>query len=167
MSESIGKQIEAQESANRASQMGMDLNAQAQNRALQALMNQTSVANQLSNNDLNLQNTKAQASDAISKFNAQNLQNTNSQNTAAKNNAQQWNAQNNQSVANQNVGVKNSAQQYNLQLPQMNYENELRKRGMINTGYQNLAQNSYNQAKDQDQFLGGLFSSGAQAWSKK
>ena len=155
--ELVSKQIAAQQGSNRQAQMGLDLNAQAQQRALQALMNQSNVANQLSSTDFNQQNTKAQSQDAISKFNAQNQQSVMSNNTAVKNNSQQWNAQNTQNVANQNVGVNNEAQKYNLNLAQQQYENELRKKGMINTGYQNQANNSYQQSKDQDQFLGGLF----------
>lgn len=161
MSEMVNKQLSAQQSANRQAQMGMDINAQAQQRALAALMNQSNVANQMSNTDFNQQNTKAQSQDAISKFNAQNLQNVNSNNVQSKNNAQQMNAQNQQNIANMNVGTKNTAQQYNLGLNQQNYENELRKRGLVNSGYQNMANNSYQQARDQDVFIGGLASAGA------
>lgn len=161
MSEMIAKQIAAQNAANRQSQMGMDLHAQAQQRALNALINQGQMANSMSQNDFNQQMSKANAEDAISKFNAQNLQNVNATNTAAKNNAQELNLRNEQSVANNNVGVKSDTQKYNLSLPQQDYENELRKRGIINQGYQGVAQNSYNEARDQDQFLGGLFSAGA------
>lgn len=81
------------------------------------------------------------------------------------NQAQQWNAQNTQNTANKNVDLSNQAKQYNNNLPQQQYENELRKRGMLNTGAQGLAQISYNQAKDQDEFLGGLFGSGAKAYA--
>ena len=165
--EMINKQLAAQQAANRQAQSGMDLHAQAQQRALSALMNQSQVANQASNTDFNQQNTQAQSQDAISRFNAQNLQNVNSSNTQARNNAQQINASNAQAVANKNVDVSNTTQQFNSNLGQQNFENDLRKRGMINSGYQNLAQNSYNQAKDQDAFIGGVASSVAKYGADK
>lgn len=166
-SELLSKQLAAQQAANRQAQMGMDLHAQAQQRALSAIMNQGQIAGQIDQADFNQQNTKAQSQDAISRFNAQNLQNVNSQNTQNKNQALQWNAQNTQSTSNSNVGVKNAAQQYNNNLPQQQFDNQLKKTGLISSGYNNLAQNSYNQAKDQDQFLGGLFGSVAKYGANK
>lgn len=167
MSEMVNKQLAAQQAANRQAQMGMDINAQAQQRALSALMNQSNVANQMSNTDFNQANTKAQSQDAISKFNAQNLQSVNSANTDARNSAQQYNNQNQQNIANKNVDIKNTTQQYNSNLSQQQFENELRKKGLVNSGYQNMAQNSYNQSKDQDAFLGSIFSGVAQYGANK
>lgn len=164
MSEMVNKQLAAQQSANRQAQMGLDINAQAQQRALQALMNQSNVANQMSNTDFNQANIKAQAQDAISRFNTQNLQNVSSNNVAIKNNAQQTNNNNMQNIANKNVDLNNQAQQYNSSLAQQQFENELRKKGMINTANSNLAKNSYNQAKDQDEFLGGAFGAAAKSF---
>lgn len=168
MSEMVAKQIAAQEASNRQADMGMDIQAQAQQRALQALMNQGNMAGQISQQDFSQQNTVAQSQDAISKFNAQNQQNVMSNNTAARNNAQQFNVQAQQNTADKNVATKNQAQQYNLGLAQQQYDNELKKRGLVNQGYTAAAQNSYQQAKDQDEFIGGLFSAGAKyAGSKK
>ncbi len=166
MSEMVNKQLAAQQAANRQSQMGLDINAQAQQRALASLMNQGNLANQMSNTDFNQQNTKAQSQDAIAKFNAQNLQKSKSTNTAALNNAQQWNAQNQQSIANQNVGTSNDAQGYNIGLGQKNFDNQLAKVGLGNKTINNMAENSYRQSKDQDDFLGGLFGAGAKYAAK-
>jgi hypothetical protein len=167
MSDLVSKQIAAQQAANRQSQMGMDINAQAQQRALSALMNQSNVANQASNTDFNQQNTRAQATDAISRFNAQNGQNVSSANTAARNNAQQFNNTQQQNTANNNVTNRNTAQQYNNNLDQQSYDNKLKKLGLVNNATSNVADSDYRQSRDQDQFLGGLFGSAAQAWSKK
>ena len=164
MTEMVNKQLAAQQAANRQAQMGMDINAQAQQRALQALMNQSNVANQMSNTDFNQANTKAQAQDAISRFNAQNMQNVNSANTQARNTADLYNNQNQQSIANKNVDVSNTAQKYNKGLSQQNFNNQMSKIGMTNGLVTNQANNSYQQAKDQDAFIGGLASSAAKAY---
>lgn len=166
MTEMVSRNQAAQESANRQAQMGLDINAQAQQRALQALMSGANLGGQMQQQDFSQQSQVASAKDAISKFNAMNSQDVRQRNAAIKNNTQQWNSQNAQNVSNQNVGVKNQAQQYNNNIPQMQYDNELKKRGMINTGYGNMAQNSYNQSRDQDEFLGGVFSSVASSYKK-
>lgn len=167
MTEMVGKQISAQQASNRQAQMGLDLNVQAQQRALTVLMNGSNVANQMANTDFNQANTKAQSQDAIAKFNAQNQQNVMSANAQAKNNAQQINAANTQSTANSNTALNNTAQQYNASLAQQNYENELRKKGLITSAANNAANSSYNQAKDQDAFLGGIASSVAKYGATK
>lgn len=165
MFELVSKQLAAQQAANRQAQMGMDLHAQAQQRALSALMNQGSMANQMSNTDFNQQNTKAQATDAISRFNAQNLQQVNDANTNARNNAQQMNSQNQQNVANKNVDVNNTTQQYNKGISQQNFNNQMAKTGLTNSIGNNQATNSYNQSRDQDAFVGGIAGAAAKSYA--
>lgn len=165
MSEMVNRQMNAQQGANRQAQMEMDLNAQAQERALNALMNQGQLAGSMQQNDFNRQNAIAGQKDSISRFNAQNQQQVMSNNVGYKNNAQQWNAQNKQGIANQNVDLNNQAQQHNNNLGQQQYENELRKKGMINNAHQWNAQNSSNQAQYQDQYVGNLIDSGATAYA--
>lgn len=167
MSEMVNKQLAAQQASNKQAQMGMDINAQAQQRALSAMMNQSNMANQMSNTDFNQQNTKAQSNDAISKFNAQNLQNVNATNTQARNSASQMNAANQQTVANKNVDLSNTTQQFNNGLAQQQYDNELKKKGLVNNALQSNANNSYNQSKDQDAFIGGVASSVAKYGAAK
>lgn len=162
MSELVSKQLAAQNASNQQSQMGLDIQAQAQQRALQALMNQSSMANQMDQTGFNQQATVANAQDAISKFNAQNQQNVLSRNTATKNNSQQWNAQNQQNVSNQNVGASNQAQLYNLGLAQQQYDNELKKKGLVNQGYQSMANSASQQAQQQNQLVGNISSAVAQ-----
>jgi hypothetical protein len=159
MSEMVQKQLANQGAANRQAQMDMDLNAQAQQRALSALMSGAQLGGNMQSNDFNQSAQKAQASDAISRFNAANQQNVIGNNVNAKNNAQQWNATNAQSNANQNVGVKNNAQQYNLGLNQQKFNNSMAKATGQNAVGNQMANNSYNSAKDQDAFIGGVASS--------
>ena len=160
MSELVQRNLAAQEGANRQAQMGMDLKAQAEQRALQALMQSGQLAGQMQGQDFSQAAQKAQAADAISRFNAQNLQGVQSRNVANRNNAQQWNATNAQNVASQNVGTRNEAQQYNNNLPQQNFNNQMARAGGIANQY-----NQSGQAKDRDrasnqQLIGGLISAG-------
>lgn len=167
MSEMVNKQLAAQQAANRQAQMGIDIHAQAQQRALNALMNQGDLANQMSNTSFNQQNQIAQSKDAIAKFNAQNSQNVNLQNTQNKNAANEWNAQNKQNTANSNTALSNAAQEYNLGLAQQQFDNQMKKTGLMSDAYSSQAKNSYQQAADQNAFLGGLFNSAAKYASSK
>jgi len=166
-SELVARNMAAQQAANRQSQQAVDLNAQAQQRALQALMQSGQLGGQMQQQDFSQAAQKAQAADAISKFNAQNQQDVISNNVASKNNAQQWNAQNQQSAANQNTQARNQAQQYNLNLDQQQYDNQMKKLGLYNGVSGSMANNSYNQARDQDQFLGSIAGSVAKYGANK
>lgn len=165
MSEMVARNQAAQAGANRQAQMGMDQKAQADQRALQALMQSGQLGGQMQSQDFNQQSAKAQASDSISRFNAQNMQNVNSANVQARNNAQLQNANNAQKTADQNVGAKNSAQQYNTGLQQQQFDNQMKKVGMVNTASTGMANASQNEAQNQDKFLGGLASSAATAYA--
>lgn len=167
MSEMVAKQIAAQQGANRQAQMEMDANAQAQQRALNALIQSGQLGGQMQAQDFGQKAQIASAADQIAKFNAANQQNVQSSNVAAKNNAQQFNATGAQNVANQNTQGNNQAKQYNLGLAQQNYDNEMKKRGLVTGAQSNLANIYQNEANSNRQFLGGLIGAGAQAAGTK
>lgn len=131
----------SQDSATRANQSGLDIAGMSQQRALEALQAAGTSAGNIRGQDFNEAAQKAQAQDAISKFNAQNQQQVNMANTTANNSAQAMNLANKQSVADQNVGLRNQQEQYNKQLVQQNYDNELKKRGG-QQGVQNFNSNA-------------------------
>lgn len=163
MSEMVAKQMAAQQAANRQAQMGMDINAQAQQRALAALSQQGQLGGQLSQQDFSQQAQKAQAADAIAQFNARNSQNVQSSNVAARNQAQQQNLINAQNIHNQNVDTKNRAAEWNTNgKAQQEYANQLQRIGLQGNALQGMAQNSSRQAQAQDQFIGGVASGAAQ-----
>jgi hypothetical protein len=163
MSEMVAKNMNAQQAANRQAQMGMDAKAQAEQRALSAIMQGGQLGGQMQAQDFSQKSQQAQAADMINKFNAQNRQDVQSRNVGAKNTAQQYNVGNQQGIADKNVGQKNNAQQYNLNLAQQQYDNEMKKRGLV-TGAQKDLANSYGQEADRNrQFIGGLISSGSKA----
>jgi hypothetical protein len=161
MSEMVAKQIAAQGAANRMSQQGLDVKAQAEQRALQALMQSGQLGGQMQQQDFSQQAQVAAAKDAIAKFNAQNLQQVGSANVGARNLAQQQNAQIAQQMAQQSVAEKNKAQMYNLGLAQQNYQNQLAKATGQSQGLQNLAGQMGQQQAAQNQLIGGLVQTGA------
>jgi len=138
-----------QDSATRGSQRDMDVAAQAQARALEALMQQGNMSGQMQAQDFNQKAQVAQANDAISKFNAQNTQTQTNLNTAARNDAAAKNLGAKQAIADSNVGTRNTQQQYNKNLVQQKYENELKKRsGQSGIAIQNSqAQGANSQAQ--------------------
>lgn len=165
-SELVARNMAAQQAANRHGQSALDLNAQAQQRALQSIMQAGQLGGQIQGQDFNQAAQKAQAADAINRFNAQNQQGVMSANVGAKNQAQQYNATNAQNVSNQNVGLGNQAQQYNANLAQQQFDNEMKKRGVVGGAQQGLANSYQNEADRNRQFVGGLIGAGAQAYGK-
>lgn len=161
MSEMVAKQIAAQGAANRMSQQGLDVKAQAEQRALQALMQSGQLGGQMQQQDFSQQAQVAAAKDAIAKFNTANLQQVGSSNVQARNLAQQQNAQIAQQMAQQSVAEKNKAQMYNLGLAQQQYQNQLAKATGQATGLQNLAATQAQQQAAQNQLIGGLIQTGA------
>jgi hypothetical protein len=154
-----------QESATRQSNRDTDVAGMAQERALQSLMQQGNMANQISNTSFGQQAQKAEAQDAISKFNAQNQQQVNLANTSARNNAQAVNTANAQAIANQNSNLRNQQAAQKAQLAQQQYENELRKRqsqsGIATQNAANIGQTSQNQANANNQTVGTAISAAA------
>jgi len=116
-----------QDSATRASSRGTEVAALAQQRALDALMNQGNLATNIGTQQFNQDASKAQAQDAIAQFNAANKQQTNLFNTGAKNSAQAANLAAKQDISNANINNANSAQQYNKELIQQDYQNKLQR----------------------------------------
>lgn len=156
-----------QDSATRNSQRDMDVAGQAQNRALQALIQGGQLGGQIQQQDFNQQAQTAQANDAISKFNAQNKQQVNMANVAANNAAAATNLQNKQNIANQNVATNNTQQQYNKQLLQQQFDNEMKKRsgqaGIAQTNASNAGKDSQGQANANNQMIGAVIGAGSAA----
>lgn len=163
-SEMVARNMAVQNGANRQAQMSMDLNAQAQQRALQAIMQGGQLGGQMQAQDFSQQSAKAQAGDAINKFNAQNQQNVISTNVGAKNNAQQYNAGVAQTTANQNVGLGNESKQYNLNLAQQDYNNRMAKATGVANRYGNMAASKDKERAGDMQLVGGVINAGATAY---
>ena len=146
-----------QDSASNQSQRDMDVASMANKRSLDALISGGNLASSMQNQDFNQQAQVAGANDAISKFNAQNMQNQTNYNIGNRNNAQASNLNNAQNISNSNVGTRNQQQQFNKGLLQQEYQNQIQKRGGQATVAQNNAklqvEDSANKAAANNQMI--------------
>lgn len=128
-----------QASADRASQQGMDIKAQAEQRALQALMSGGQLAGSMRDQDFSQASAKAQAQDAINRFNTQNRQDVQMRNVGASNAAQAANLGERQRIADVNVGMKNQQQIHNKGLLQQDFQNRMGRAAGMSGQAQSLA----------------------------
>ena len=134
-----------QASAQRASQQGMDVKAQAEQRALEALMNSGNMAGSIRGQEFGEKSAAAQAQDALNRFNVQTRQQVMGGNVDRRNQAQAMNLSESQRVADTNVGMRNQQQMHNKGLLQTNYQNQMqRAAGMTGqmAGQANAAENA-------------------------
>jgi hypothetical protein len=165
--ELVNKQLAAQQAANRQAQMGLDLNAQAQQRALSALTQGANLGGQMEQQQFGQQAQIASSKDLINKFNLGNQQSILGANVDRGNAAQQFNATTAQNIAGQNTGERNNAQQINRLTPQQQFENQMRQAQL-----QSDADAANNARKEQRRsgnlgFAGGLVSGAGQIWGRK
>jgi len=161
MTELVARNIAAQEGANRQAQLGLDVKAQAEQRALDAIMQSGQLGGQMGQQQFQNAAQIAQAKDIINKFNTQNLQNVQQTNLEARNQAQAANAQAKQNIASQNVGLSNQAQQYNLALPQQQYTNQMARATGQAQALADQARIDAANRQAQNQMIGGLIQTGA------
>lgn len=165
MSELVSRQQAAQEAANRQSQMGLDLNAQAQQRALSALVGSADLGGQMEQRQFGQKSQIAQAQDLINRFNLQNQQGVAQRNVGYQNEAAARNAQVAQDIANKNVGARQYAREYNLNIPQQQFSNQITRAGGTAQGNQ-FDFNTGEKRRQQDwQMIGGALENIGKNWS--
>lgn len=138
----LASQLEGQQAVgDRNSKAGLQVAADAENRALAAIQGAGQLATQYRTQDVGEQQARASAADRINQFNTANLRDTNASNVDAQNAAQQYNLSQNQKISDENTNVANQQETYNKGLQQQQYENQL-KRTAGATGQNNLAANN-------------------------
>lgn len=148
-------QLQGQQAAgDRASRGALDVAAKAQDRALQSIEDSGDLATKYRTQDFSEQAQRAQAQDAINKFNAANLQDVQHANTGLANRAQEMNLSERQRVADKNVDTSNAEQKYNKGLLQNQFDNQLNIAKSKSGIYQDEAQGEINKG----QTTGNLFS---------
>ena len=140
--------IANQAAANAAGQQGMDVAAQAQNKALQAIISGGQLGSQLEAQQFGEKSDVARAQDVIQQFNAANRQNVMGTNVAAKNQAQAANLANAQDVANRNVDLQNMQERYNKELYQQQFQNQMQKARAASGAEETAAKGFADQAKE-------------------
>lgn len=152
-----------------ASRGAVDMAAQAREQALAAMAQSGQLAGQMGGQEFAQNAQVAAAKDAITKFNAQNKQAINLQNTEQRNLATAQNLQEKQRVSDANAAMKNEQSQYNATLPQLDYENRMKKAAALAGQYGKMADIETEKKKAKDTFAGGLIGAGgttlASAWS--
>jgi len=162
MSEMVQKQMAAQQAANRASQQGMDVKAQAEQRALDAIMQSGQLGGNIRGQDFSEAAKIAEAKDLINRFNTEGARSVQARNIGAQNQTQFQNAQMAQQAANLSTEAKNQAQQYNLGLDQQQFQNRMAKATGNQGAYNNQLQAQMQSQQQRNQMIGGLIQAGAQ-----
>lgn len=97
------------------SKQGMEIGAQASQKALQALSAYGGMAGQIRGQDFSNNLAKAQAADEFNRFNTGNLINQQQRNVGAQNTSQQYNLTNKQNISNANVQQDNDESRRQLE----------------------------------------------------
>ncbi len=145
--------MSSQGQADRAARAGDEIAAQANAQALQAMMNSGTMGGQIREQDFGEQARKAEAADAVNRFNAANQQQVVSRNTSARNDAQGANLTSKQRIADANVGTHNYQDQYNKNLIVDNYNREREKADMLSKAQQGRAAD-FTAASDRKKAMG-------------
>lgn len=160
----------SQGSANQASQQGDQVAAQAQNRALQAIMNSASLGGNIQSADTQLAMNKAQAQDELNRFNTQNQMAQQQRNVASGNQAQQSNLANSQALSNANVSQANQEKYRQSNAQRQNWLDQVTRAKTQSQGYNYGAQDYANRANNEEEGatkmwtgIGGLADSGVSA----
>lgn len=109
-----------QAATDRNMQQGLGVAGMAQNRALDSIMQSGNLAGSMRSQDFSEQSKKAEAADAINRFNTQNRQDVNRFNIGGR-----------QDISNQGVMNRNQNQTLNNDVLQQNYTNQMNKVGQM------------------------------------
>lgn len=123
--ELVARQQAGQDLSNRMGDFEQNIQAEARNRALQAMMQRGQLASGIRDQEFSEEAQKAKAVDAVNQFNAQNRQRVSGANVDRGNQAQLQNLAESQRIADANVGMRNSANQYNIGADQRTFENRM------------------------------------------
>lgn len=154
-----------QASADRANLEGLNVNAQAQQAALEAIKASGAMGGQIRGQQFGEASTVASAKDAINRFNTANRQDVVNANTAARNAAAAQNLSEKQRVADSNVGLRNQEREIGANARQQGYDNALNKASGIAGQYQNIANAADERRKQRQAFTGGVIGAAGQAAS--
>jgi hypothetical protein len=157
--------LAGQSASQRASQMGMDQAAQAQQARLQALGNVAQMGQGLEETDFQRAQRQAQASDVINQFNVQNKNLAQASNLATKQDILNRNKAQQNAIAQQNTDLVNQALTQNvINKPLAQYGLQTQYTSGVSGGLQNQAgmqsQQAMNQYNTQAQLLGAGLQTG-------
>lgn len=150
----------AQNASNNYSQQGLQIAGQANQNALSALSAAGNLAGNINQQTIGLNTTRAQAQDAMNRFNVQQQTAANQANVSAQNLAQQQNLATQQQTANANTAQSNAELLRETQAQGQDWTNQLgyaQAQANASTG---AAQNLYNPNAQATRNLGGGIGAG-------
>lgn len=159
----VNQLMNEQGAADRASQRGTDVAAQAQARALQSMIAAGNTAGGIRGQDYAEQAEKAKAENAIDLFNKQTLNQTNLYNVDTANRAQAANLAAKQATSDANTQTENQNKMYNAQQNQQLYDDQLKKASGISGQYSAAAGDALKSGAQDTAAKMGLASGAAQA----
>lgn len=160
-----GQQGNADQLANQS----LKTAAGAQDRALQSIMGAGDMATKMRSQEFGEEAQKAQAQDAINRFNTSNLQDVHHRNIGSQNRAQEMNLANAQDISNRNTNVANQQQQFNKNLIQQQFDNQTRLAAGKTGQYNQEAQGELNKGQmigNAASNIGGGLGSSANAYAQ-
>ena len=129
-----------QDSATRASDRGTQVAADAEERALNALIKSGQMGGEMETQEFGEKSKIAEAQDAVNRFNTGNLNDTARANVEARNAAQAGTLAEKQGLSDANTGLRNNQQTYNKNVYQQKFNNDMAKA----TGSQGAENAAYN-----------------------
>lgn len=126
---------------------------QAEQNAINAMMNSGNLAGSIQGEQYNEAANKAAAQNAMQQWNAGATNTANLANAGYQEQSNAYNAENKQNVANQNTGLANQRTEYNAQIPETIFNNKITKA----SGQAGVAGNQANQATQAGNQQMGLY----------
>lgn len=151
-----------QEAAGRAGRQDMDVAADAERRALEAMVQSGQMGGQIEDRAYGQQSQKAAAANAIEQFNATNQTDINKFNVASHNDAAARNLAEKQRMSDTNTTMTNANRVRNADLLQQDYQNKMEKAKASASALTGTAQAADNRQAADMSFWGGLTSLGGQ-----
>jgi hypothetical protein len=124
--ELVARQQAAQAASDQMARYNAGVQAQAQQRALQALLQSGQLGGQMRDQDFGEQAQKARAQDIINQFNTQTLNQAGMYNVGNRNQAQQLNNAEKQRINDANWAAQNRAVDHNAGLGQQQFDNRMK-----------------------------------------
>lgn len=163
--EAMQRQMASQSAANQMNDYERQIQAQAQRRALDAILASGQLGGQIRSQEYGEKSEAAKAQDAINRFNTQMQAANESSRVGNLNDAQLRNLAEQQRLADTNVGFRNQAQQANKALEQQKFANEMAIASGKANAQAGVANTYADQAKANAAMYGGVVQGLGQAGS--
>lgn len=150
-----------QAAAGRKSKQDMDVAAEAQRRALEALTMAGTQGTQLQGQLFNQDAQKATAEDTINKFNAATQTQTDQFNVGQRADTSKFNLQEKQRIADENVGLRNTQEFQNKGVAQTTFDNQVTKANGMSGQLNKIADSQLEKQKRKENIGAGILNTGA------